>query len=44
MLCNVVPTHADLVYEPCSPGEPGSMEASLQYFADNNLADKVGVV
>ncbi|GAX73177.1 hypothetical protein CEUSTIGMA_g630.t1 [Chlamydomonas eustigma] len=29
------------VYEACSPSEPGAEEMTLQYFAENNLADKV---
>ncbi|KAF5835378.1 P-loop containing nucleoside triphosphate hydrolase protein [Dunaliella salina] len=29
------------MYLPCAPSEPGAQELSLQYFADNNLADKV---
>ncbi|GIL89111.1 hypothetical protein Vretimale_16151 [Volvox reticuliferus] len=28
-------------WEPCSPGDPGAQELSLNYFAENNLADKV---
>ncbi len=28
-------------FEPCSPSDAGAQEASLQYYADNNLADKV---
>jgi vacuolar protein-sorting-associated protein 4 len=30
-----------VIYEACSPAEPGAQEMTLQYFADNNLADKV---
>jgi vacuolar protein-sorting-associated protein 4 len=30
-----------MVYEACSPAEPGAEERNLQWFADNNLADKV---
>jgi len=33
--------HADGMYLPCAPSDPGAQEMSLQYFADNNLADKV---
>lgn len=28
-------------YLPCSPSEPGAKEMTLQYFAENNLADRV---
>lgn len=28
-------------WEPCSPGDPGAQELSLNYFAEKNLADKV---
>jgi hypothetical protein len=28
-------------WEPCAPSDPGAKPLSLQYFADNNLADKV---
>ncbi|KAL6753466.1 AAA-ATPase of VPS4/SKD1 family [Haematococcus lacustris] len=30
-----------VMWVPCAPSEPGAKELSLQYFADNNLADKV---
>lgn len=36
MLC-----YAGGMYVPCSPADPGAQEMTLQYFADNNLADKV---
>ncbi len=29
------------MYEACSPSAPGAEELNLQYFVDNNLADKV---
>lgn len=28
-------------YVPCAPADPGAKEMTLQYFSDNNLADKV---
>ncbi|KAG1653035.1 hypothetical protein FOA52_008513 [Chlamydomonas sp. UWO 241] len=31
----------DVVWEACSPSEPGSEEHNLQWFADNNLAGQV---
>ncbi|KAJ9505934.1 hypothetical protein QJQ45_017013 [Haematococcus lacustris] len=30
-----------VMWVPCAPSDPGAKELSLQYFADNNLADKV---
>lgn len=34
-------TRAGGMYLPCAPSDPGAQEMSLQYFADNSLADKV---
>ena len=34
-------TRLGVIYEACSPSEQGAQEMTLQYFADNNLADKV---
>ncbi len=39
--CAPRPPTSALAYEPCSPGSPGAEELSLNYFAENNLADKV---
>lgn len=36
-----LPPPAEIIYEACSPSEPGAKEMTLQFFADNNLADKV---